>query len=62
MESYDVPYQEPRMCQQNFAVLCVDEGSWPHEIMKVDTGAGCKIMSRRPAGSSRDLKPGNLNP
>mmetsp|Transcript_28529 Transcript_28529/g.66999 ORF Transcript_28529/g.66999 Transcript_28529/m.66999 type:complete len:582 (+) Transcript_28529:74-1819(+) len=37
---------EKKMCQQNFAVLCVDEGSWPHDIMKVDTGAGCKIMSR----------------
>ena len=34
------------MCQQTFAVLCVDEGSWPNEIMSVDTGAGCKLMSR----------------
>lgn len=42
--------------RQVFAVLCVDEGRWPEEIMKVDVGASAtKIMSRCKGVTRRDL-------
>ena len=37
---------EEKRSQQTFAVLCVDEGTWPQEVMKVDAGCALKLMSR----------------
>ena len=37
---------EAKRSQQTFAVLCVDEGSWPKEIMQVRDKKSEKIMSR----------------
>lgn len=37
---------EEKRSQQTFAVLCVDEGTWPQDVMKVDAGCALKLMSR----------------